>query len=106
MEYNDNSTDKNYYEKENGKRWCGLLVPYKYIKKALLRIWSFLIKGLSVGLKCKQKYLIILIVVVFYIGIPILLESRNNQFIQWLKRNGGFKKEFIIQNFNNDDEIL
>ena len=53
MEYNDNSTDKNYYEKENGKRWCGLLVPYKYIKKALLRIWSFLIKGLSVGLKCK-----------------------------------------------------
>ena len=49
------------------------------------------------------------IIVIFYIGIPILLETRNNQFVQWMKRNGGFKKEFIIQNFNNDDnddEIL
>ena len=46
-------------------------------------------------------------IVAFYIGLPILLETRNNQFIKWMKRNGGFKKEFIINNLNNDvDEIL
>ena len=39
-------------------------------------------------------------------GIPIILEYRNNQFISWLQRNGGFKKEFIINNFNMDTEIL
>ena len=43
-------------------------------------------------------------IVAFYIGLPILLETRNNQFINWMKRNGGFKKEFITDNFNNDDD--
>ena len=43
-------------------------------------------------------------IVAFYIGLPILLETRNNQFIKWMKRNGGFKKEFITDNFNNDDD--
>ena len=37
-----------------------------------------------------------------------MLETRNNQFIKWMERNGGFKKEFIINNFssNDKDEIL
>ena len=49
---------------------------------------------------------IIFNLVILYIGIPILLEYRNNLFISWLQRNGGFKKEFILNNFNTEAEIL
>ena len=45
MEYNSISNEKE-------KKKFGILVPLIYIKKALFRIWSFLIKGLSVGLNC------------------------------------------------------
>ena len=38
--------------------------------------------------------------------MPIILEQRNNQFISWLQRNGGFKKDFILNNFCDDSEIL
>ena len=38
-----------------------------------------------------------------FIGLPILLEKRNNEFISWIKRNGGFKKEYFIE---NDLDIL
>ena len=40
-----NSNDK----KDNDN---GILVPLIYIKKAILRIWNFLLKGLSIGLNC------------------------------------------------------
>ena len=46
MEYNSISNKEK-------KKESGILIPLIYIKRALLRIWSFLIKGLSVGLKCK-----------------------------------------------------
>ena len=103
MDFNSNSNDENKNEK---KKEFGILVPYIYIKKALKRIWNFLLKGLSYGFKCKSM-IYNKTLVIFYIGIPILLEARNNQFVLWMKRNGGFKKEFIIQNFSkDDDEIL
>ena len=41
-----NSNDK----KDNNNN--GILVPLIYIKKAILRIWNFLLKGLSIGLNC------------------------------------------------------
>ena len=89
-------------EKEPQKAY---LVPFIYIKRALLRIWGFLPTGISVCFN-SNLYLFILFLVFIYVGIPILLEKRNNQFVSWLKRNGGFKKEFIIKNFNSDAEIL
>lgn len=102
MEYNSNSNIKNENEKNN---W-GILVPIIYIKRALQRIWSFVLKGLSIGFNCKFIYFIIIIIVALYIGFPILLEKRNNQFILWLNRNGGFKKEFISKISNDENEIL
>ena len=45
MEINSNSNN------EQGKNSYGILVPLKYIKKALLRIWNFLFKALSIGFK-------------------------------------------------------
>ena len=50
MEYDLNSNDEKRIEEK--KNDYGILVPLIYIKKALLRIWSFLFKGLSIGFKC------------------------------------------------------
>ena len=36
-----------------------LLVPFIYIKRALIRIWGFLPKGLSIGFNSIFKYFII-----------------------------------------------
>ena len=104
MEFLDNSNNEN----ENKNKRYGILVPFIYIKRALIRIWNFVLKGLSLGFKCNNIFIFYkYIIVIFYLGIPIILENRNNQFVEWLKRNGGFKKEFIINNLNNDvDEIL
>ena len=56
MDFNSNSNDENKNEK---KKEFGILVPYIYIKKALKRIWNFLLKGLSYGFKCKSLTYII-----------------------------------------------
>ena len=50
MEFDSNSNNEKIIEEK--KNNYGILVPLIYIKKAILRIWSFLFKGLSIGFKC------------------------------------------------------
>ena len=45
MEYNSISNKEK-------KKESGILVPLIYIKRALLRIWSFLLNGIPIGLNC------------------------------------------------------
>ena len=55
MEFDSNyNNDKKNEDKTNN---YGILVPLIYIKKAILRIWNFLIKSLSIGLNCKSIFL-------------------------------------------------
>ena len=56
MDFNSNSNDEKQNEKKDK---FGILVPYIYIKKALRRIWNFLLKGLSYGFTCKSSFYII-----------------------------------------------
>ena len=55
MDFNSNSNDENKNERKDK---YGILVPYIYIKKALRRIWNFLLKGLSYGFTSKSLFYI------------------------------------------------
>ena len=55
MDFNSNSNDENKNEKKDK---YGILVPYIYIKKALRRIWNFLLKGLSFSFTSKLLFYI------------------------------------------------
>ena len=71
MEFLDNSNNEN--ENKNKNKRYGILVPFIYIKRALIRIWSFLLKGLSIGFKCNN-------ILIFnkYIYSYILFRNSNN----------------------------
>ena len=70
MDFNSNSNDENKNEK---KKEFGILVPYIYIKKALIRIWNFLLKGLSIGFKCNN-----ILIFYNYIYSYFLFRNSNN----------------------------
>ena len=46
-----NSNTNNIFEKEKESH-TSYLIPIIYIKRALIRIWKFLLTGLSIGLNC------------------------------------------------------
>ena len=54
MDFNSNSNDESQNDKKDK---FGILVPYIYIKKALRRIWNFLLKGLSYSFTCKHYFI-------------------------------------------------
>ena len=51
MDFNSNDENKN----EKADKY-GILVPYKYIRKALRRIWNFLLNGLSYSFTSKSLF--------------------------------------------------
>ena len=69
MEFLDNSNNEN----ENKNKGYGILVPFIYIKRALIRIWNFVLKGLSLGFKCNNIFIFYK-----YIYSYILFRNSNN----------------------------
>ena len=71
MEFLDNSNNEN--ENKNKNKRYGILVPFIYIKRALIRIWNFLLKRLSIGFKCNN-----ILIFYNYIYSYFLFRNSNN----------------------------